>query len=171
MKPEIKYGLLAGGGVCLWTTLEYLLGFHTTRPAIGEYSGYFSTVIPLVAVFILLQRKQAAAYDGRLTLAQGINSGIATSFLAALVVCTFLFAYNRFINPNWLDGFLDWKVAQLRVQGVAEVAIRKEIVSYRQANSPIGLVAITLCGMPLIGAVFSLALTLALRLRVRPGLS
>lgn len=168
MKPEIKYGLITGAGVCLWIIAEYLLGFHTTRLEIGEYSGFFSTLVPVVTLFLLLKGKREAAADGRLGLGQGVCSGLFASFIAALIVYCFMFVYNQFINPGWLDNTLDWKVAQMRAQGLAEIDIRKEITFYRQANSPAGLIVTTLVGMTLMGAIFSLGLTLLLRRQPRP---
>ena len=168
MKSEIKYGLITGAGVCLWIIAEHLLGFHTTRHEIGEYSGYFSSLVPLVTLFLLLKGKRETAFDGRLGLVQGIGSGLSASLIAAMLVYCFMVAYNQFINPGWLDNALDWKVAQMRAQGGAETDIRKEITFYRRANSPAGLIATTLVGMTLMGAIFSFGLTLLLRRRPRP---
>lgn len=169
MKPEIKYGLCTGAGLCLWLIAEYLLGFHTTRLEIGEYSGYFSCIVPLVMLFLMLKLKRDAALGGRLDLGQGIWSGVAASFIAGLIACGFMVVYNQFINPGWLDNALDWKVAQMRAQGLAEPDIRRQITFSRQANSPAGLIATTLAGMTLMGAIFSLGLTLILRRRPRPS--
>lgn len=163
MKPEFKYGLICGAGVCLWIALEYLLGFHTTRPALGTYSGLFSNLIPLTTLFLLLRAKRAAIYDGRLSLGTGIGSGLFASFIAALIVYSFLVAYSRFINPVWIDQALELKVAQLRAQQVAETAIQEKITLYRNAYSPVGLVASIIVGMTLMGGIFSLGLTLLLR--------
>ncbi len=163
MRPELTYGLLAGAGVCVWMSVEFLLGFHTTRVAIGEYSGYFSTLIPLGMIFLLLKRKQAAAPGAPLGFGRGILAGLSASFMAALVVYTFLVAYSQFINPGWLDYTLDWKVAQWRAQAVSEVEIRQNITFYRQANSPAGLISTIVLGMTLMGGLFSLWLTLVVR--------
>lgn len=170
MKPELKYGLLNGAGVCLWIALEYLLGFHTTRPDIGAYAGFFSNLIPLTTLFLLLRAKRAAIYDGRLSLGTGIGSGVTASFIAALIVYSFLVAYAHFINPTWIDQTLEIKVAQLRAQHVAEAAIQEKITLYRNAYSPRGLVASIIVGLTLMGGIFSLGLTLLLRqLPHRPG--
>ncbi len=163
MKPETKYGLLTGAGVCLWTLAEYALGFHNTRFDIGEYSGYFSCIIPLALLVLLLRNRREATADGRLTLGQGVKSGLHASLVAGLVVWLFMLVYNRFINPGWMDLALDWKVAQLRLQGVAETAIREQIQFYHRMSSPLGCFGGIVLGSALTGAVFSLLLTLVLR--------
>lgn len=163
MKPEFKYGLISGVCVCLWIALEYGLGFHTTRPEIGAYTGFFSNLIPLTTLFLLLRTKRAAIYDGRLSLGAGIGSGVLASFLAALIVYSFLVAYSSFINPTWIDQALELKVAQWRVQTLAEVEIQEKITVYRKAYSPLGLVVTIIVGLPLMGGLFSLGLTLLVR--------
>jgi hypothetical protein len=169
MRPEFKYGLITGVGICLWIVTEYCLGLHTTHLEIGESTGYFSNLIPLATLFLLLRQKQAAAYDGRLTLGQGIASGLVASFLGALIVYAFMLGYNQWINPDWLDNALAAKVALMRAHGIGEVEIRREITFYRQANSPVGLITTTLLGLTVMGGTLSLILTLLLRLRPRPN--
>ena len=80
------------------------------------------------------------------------------------IVYTFMFAYNHYINPGWLDHALDWRVAQLRTEGVLEPAIREEIRAYRRINSPVGSLLSIVGGTTVLGGLFSLGLT-ALRRR------
>ena len=162
MSPELKYGLVAGTGICLWILLEQLLGFHAARAALGEYSGYFSGVIQFAVLFLLLKAR-ATAPGARLSLGQGVNSGLYSSFVAALLVYCALVAYSQFVNPGWLDQTLEWKVARMRSESLPETYIRQQIVTYRNAHSPLGLIATRLAGMTLLGAAFSLGLTLWLR--------
>ena len=166
MKPEYKYGLITGAVVCLWTLAEFMLGFHTTHSSLGEYSGYFSAVIPLITLTLLLRSLQAT--QGPLTLRRGLGAGLLASFIAALLVYSFLLIYNHFIDPGWIDVALDGKVGLLRARGVSEVAIRQEIVSFRRMNGPLGLAVAILGGMPLMGGSFSVIITLVLRRKV-PG--
>lgn len=165
MKPELKYGLIAGAGVCLWIMGEFLLGFHTTRLEIGAYSGYFSCLVPLVTLFVLLKSKRDQTPDGRLGLWPGIKSGLHAAFISGAIVYAFMVAYNHFINPGWLDLALDWRVAQLRADGIAETAIREEIKVYRQLNSPVGCLISIVAGTTVMGGIFSAGLTLLLRRR------
>ena len=171
MKPEIKYGLLIGLGVCAWILLEFAIGLHTTRMALGEYTGFVSNLIPLVGLYALLRMRLESSSDGRLTLGQGIYAGVLASLVAAVLVYSFLVAYNQVINPGWIDLALDWKVANMRAAGQPEPFIREQILSYRNAYSPTGLVGSILVGMTLMGGIFSLFLTLLLRWRRGVGRS
>lgn len=163
MKPELKYGLISGTGVCLWIALEYALGFHTTRPNIGAITGFFSNLVPLVTLFLLLRAKRDAIYDGHLSLAAGIGSGLLASFTASLLVYTCLTAYSQFINPTWIDHALELKVAAWREQHLAETDIQRRITLYRSAYTPLGMVGSIIMGMTLMGGLFSLGLTLLVR--------
>lgn len=163
MRPEIKWGLISGTGVCLWILLEYWLGFHTTRPEIGAYTGFLSNLIPLTTLYLLLRGKRAEVYDGRLGLGTGIFAGMFSSFVAGMLVYSFLTAYTHFINPTWIDQALEVKVAGWRTQQVAEAVIQQRITTYRQAYTPAGLVLSMIVGMTLMGGIFSLGLTLLVR--------
>jgi hypothetical protein len=163
VRPEFKYGLICGAGVCLWIALEYVLGFHTTHPEIGAYTGLLSNLIPLVTLFLLLRKKRAAIYDGRLSLAAGIFAGAWASFIAALIVYSFLVLYTHFINPTWVDQALELKVVQWRAQHLAERNIQEQITTFREAYTPSGLILTIIVGMTVMGALFSLGLTLAVR--------
>ncbi|MFI5337716.1 MAG: DUF4199 family protein [Opitutales bacterium] len=161
MKPELKYGLLGGAGVCLWILAEYCLGFHTTRLAIGEYSGYFSSLVPLVTLWLLLRGRQRV-YGPLFTVLRGLSSGVMASFLTAVTVYCFLVFYNFQINPGWLDHALAWKVAQLRAAHVPEAEINGQVAFYRSSNSPAGLLYSTVAGLTLLGAFFSILISLLL---------
>jgi hypothetical protein len=163
MRPELKYGLIGGAGVCLWITLEYWLGFHTTRPGIGTYTGLLSNLVPLTMLFLLLRAKRATIYDGRLSLGAGIGSGVFASFVAALIVYSFLAGYTHFINPGWIDQALEVKVAEQRAAHLSEAVIQEGITATREAYTPGGLVLTVIVGMTLMGGIFSLGLTLLVR--------
>lgn len=167
MRPEFKYGLITGVGVSLWILAEYLLGFHTTRMAIGECSRYFSCVVPAITLFILLRKKQAASPKYPLTIRQSIAAGLFVSLVAAMIVSTFLVAYHRWINPFGIENILAGKVVQMRATGIDEIAIRREITSYRQVNGPVGLVITTFGGMALTCAILSALLTPIVRSKPR----
>ena len=110
-----------------------------------------------------LRKKRAAIYDGRLSLGAGIWSGILASFVASLVVYSFLVSYTHFVNPIWIEHALEVKVAQQRAAGVSEAAIQQSITLTRNAYTPAGMIASIIVGLTLMGGIFSLVLTLLVR--------
>ncbi len=165
MKSELKYGLVTGAILSLVLGAGYLLGSHGVRLALGKYGAVGSSVALVAMLVPLLRQKRAAAPDGRLSLVEGTSAGVFASLVAALVVCSLLFAYNRYINPDWLDNALDWRVARMRADGISELEIRREITLYRQTGSPPGLLATTMLGMAVMSVILSLVLTVNLRPR------
>jgi len=166
MRRDIIYGLATGAGMCLWTLLEFALGLHSTRIDIGAYSGYFATLVPFVALWLLL-RKTQEEFGPLFDLRRGLAAGIVCAFVGAVVLYIFLVAYNLYINPAWLDYFLKWKVEQMRAAHLAETEIRRTITIYRNANTPIGLLVSSLLGTTLLGALMACFLTIWLRWRTR----
>ena len=158
IRPEFKYGLIAGGGVALWFFCEYLLGLHTTRLALGEYTGRFSSLVLLFAILALL-KKQQAAYGPLFTLRRGLWSGLFTALIAATVIYIFMAFYGQFINPGWLEHSLKWQVDQLRAANVPESKIREQITFYRDTNSAGGLLYSTLTNWTLQGGMMALLLS------------
>ena len=167
MTAEFRYGLITGAGICLWITAEYYLGLHTAHPEVGEYTGYFSVLVPVLTLFLLLRQKQAASRHGSLSLGQGAGAGLTTSFLAALIVYGFMIAYNQWINPDWIDNALTVKVATMRAHRVDEAEIRRMITSFRWANGARGMLVSTMLGLTVVGGIISVILTLLLRFQSR----
>jgi hypothetical protein len=163
VKTELKYGLVCGALTCLWIGLSYLLGFHTTRPGIGAYTGYLSNLIPIITLFLLLRAKRARIYDGRLSLGAGIWAGMYASFVASLIVYSFLVTYSHFINPTWIDHALETKVAAWRAGQIAETDIQRRITAYYEAHTPLGMINTIIVGKTLMGGIYSLVLTLLVR--------
>lgn len=166
--PELKYGLLGGLATCLWIALEYVLGLHAEHARIGAYAGLLSNLIPLAMLFLLLRKKRAAIYDGRLSLGAGIGSALLAGIVAALIVYSGLTVYTHFINPAWVDQALELKVAAWRAEALAETEIQTRIVQFRRAYTPVGLLWSTLVGAPLLAGIMAVPLTLFVRTLPRP---
>jgi hypothetical protein len=132
---EVRYGLIAGGLVCLYILSEFLLGFHTTRLDIGAYSGYGASVIPFVVYFLALRRWKFERGGGFLTIRQGVRSGLLMSMIVATVLASFMLAYNRFINPSFLDKNIEIVHQELLRQGKPAGEIRDTIDDLRVSNS------------------------------------
>ncbi|WP_438482135.1 DUF4199 domain-containing protein [Oleiharenicola lentus] len=169
MSREFNFGLITGAAVCVWILLQYAFGLHTSHLAIGRYAGLLSNLIPVIALFLVLRARQRDTWDGRLTFARGIFSGLQVMFVSSLIVYCFLSIYHHYINPSWIDHALEWKVAQLRAGGSDEVAIRQHILAYREAYTPIGLVKSTVISMTLTGGVLAVLITLLMHILPKPA--
>jgi len=164
MKPELKYGIVAGLAMGGWMLLEFWFGFHTTRMDARQFTGWVTDLIPTVMLYLLLKRRLESNDRYWLPAWEGMLHGLFASFVAALVFYVFLNVYQYFVNPSWVDSQLEWKVAHLRAAGATETDIRKQIVALRQANGPIGL-ALYIPAYTLLGGCVSALITLWLNWR------
>jgi hypothetical protein len=165
VKPELKYGLYGGAAMIGWTLGEFALGIHQTRFALGKFTGWGSEIILLVMVWRLLRLKFARLNRYWLPAWEGMLCGALASVVAGLVFYIFLNAYVNFINPEWPDLYLEFQVAQMRIAGDSELAIRAFVRSFRWMTGPVGLATLTIGLYTLLGAAFSAFLTLWLNLR------
>ncbi len=159
MNSELKYGLLAGGALCLWIYAEFLLGWHTAPSEIGAYSGYFSNLVPLVALWLLLRKKQAE-FGPLFSLWRGVLAGLLMAFVASLVVYVFLVFYHLVLNPDLLEQALKLRVDQLRASHMPETEIRAQIVQYRSERGPLGMLLSVILSSTLLGGVLACFISL-----------
>lgn len=115
LKTEIKFGIITGTGLCLWILAEYLLGLHSTRMHIGEYTIYFSVIIPMVTIYLGLKEKRDKRLNGKFSFRSGIKAGLMISLIAAIITTLFLIFYFNYINPQYADigvAFYKGKIIQ-----------------------------------------------------------
>lgn len=170
MKPWLRQGLIAGGAMAGWTLLEYALGLHNTRLALGHYADHGPELILLVMLWRLLQAEVRRPECYWLPVWRGVLHGALASLVAAMVFYIFLNAYIGYLNPGWPDLYLEWQVARMRAAGETEVVIRGMARAFRANFSPAGLVGATIGLYPFLGGAASAILTLWLNWRHKePG--
>ncbi len=101
MNPELRYGLIIGLGVSLWVLVEFLLGFHTTRMEIGEFTGYLSVIIPILSLYSGLFAKRMENLF--ITYWQLVKAGMMMVIIGALIISLFMGLYNSVIHPGWVE--------------------------------------------------------------------
>ncbi|MFQ5605591.1 MAG: DUF4199 domain-containing protein [bacterium] len=163
MNPEVKFGIITGVGVCLWVLGEYFLGFHTTKLAVGKYSGYFSIIIPVVTIYLTLKQKRDYEYAGTLSIGQGIKAGLILSIISAVITTLFFMVYNRFINPDWMELAMEWEKNNLIAAGATEIEISVAMAQFESMNSLPYQIFTGLLIPPIVGSFIALVQTLILR--------
>ena len=137
MKPEYRYGLLCGTGLSLWILIEFALGFHTTFLEIGQYSGYFSIIVPIIIIYVAL-KEQSLRINGRLSVKEGINTGFQIAIYSAALFTLFLYVYNNYINPEWLNSLVEWERKKLLLGGASDDEIERFMDQNRRMNNAVG---------------------------------
>lgn len=137
MKPEYQYGLLCGIGLSVWMLIEFALGFHTTSLEIGQYSGYFSIFIPVVIIYAAL-KEQSSKMNGIVSVKEGMNTGFQIAIYSAVLFTFFLYVYNNYINPEWLNSLVEWQRKKLLLGGASDDEIERFMDQNRRMNNAVG---------------------------------
>ena len=133
---EITYGIFCGLAMSAWILIEFFLGFHTTSLEIGQYSGFFSFLVPVIFIFVALRKKQLQT-NGRLSINDGINVGFQIALFSSIIFAVFLYFYNHHINPDWIERMVEWQRKNLILNGASDDEIGRFTEQNRYRNSVI----------------------------------
>ncbi|MFA6455889.1 MAG: DUF4199 domain-containing protein [Bacteroidota bacterium] len=167
MSIEYRYGIICGLGLCGWIMLEFAFGFHTTALEIGQYSGYFSFIVPAVVIYTALSEQKSKS-NGTLAVKAGINVGFQIAILSAAIFTIFLFFYTNYINPGWIDAMIEWQRKKIILGGATDDEIERFVTQNRRINNALGQGVVTFISTTGIGVVLTLVeLPIIKRLSVR----
>ena len=108
MSSILKYGLITGIIYILWELLEYLLGLHGSKIAVGYYLAALIIVVPIV-MMVLGIKAHRQELKGWLPLRKGIRAAFGISLISALMATTFMSVYTTAINPDYLDVRMEFE--------------------------------------------------------------
>jgi len=121
IKPEIKFGFLAGIALIVWTLSQFWLGFHTRYFALGEYGTYGTYVILFVSLWISLKEKQGDLHP-HFTVRAGVRTGLIQLSFSGIIASVFMFFYDYNINPLWVENLISWQIDNGRSMSFARLA-------------------------------------------------
>lgn len=152
---EIFYGALCGLAMSVWTLIEFALGFHTTSPEIGQYSGFVSVIFPVVFTYVAMHARQTDL-GTPIPFLEGVNVGFRIAFFSALLFTLFLFLYSTYINPDWITTTLEWQRKKLILGGATDDEIEKFMEQTRRMNNSLAQTIMTFIGSTGIGVFITL---------------
>lgn len=155
MNTELKYALLCGAGLSLWVLAEYALGFHSTSLEIGQYSGYFSILVPLILIYSALRDRQEKN-GPQLSWKDGIDSGFRIAFYSGVLFTLFMIIYHVYINPEWIDATVEWQRKKLILGGATDDEIGRFTEMHRNMNSLAAQIITGFVGTTTIGVLITL---------------
>ncbi|MEK6921514.1 MAG: DUF4199 domain-containing protein [Nanoarchaeota archaeon] len=125
LKPELRFGLIIGLGVSLWVLIEFLLGFHTTRMEMGQFTGYLSVIIPILALYYGLTERYIQ--EPTITYWQTVKVGMTMVIIAAIIISLFMALYNTTIHPDWVEEGIAYEKQYLQeINATAEEITQAE---------------------------------------------
>lgn len=139
MALSLRYGLLAAAATSVWLLLAYATGLHSKHIALGHYANYGAEMFLVLALWHSLRAYLRERNFYWLPAWKGAIHGMLTALVAALGVYVFLSLYLNFLNPQYPDLYLEWRVGAMRAAGEAEEQVRAMARAYRWSTGPIGL--------------------------------
>ncbi len=156
-KPEIKYGLIIGLAVAAYVYAEYLLGFHGKYADFGRYTGYASTLIPVIGLYYAMKKKKAEL-NNTISFKEAFMTGLIASAIAAAIISGFFYLYNTKINPTWIDKAVDSARKEMVKEKVDPKKIEENIKDLKQIYSPQTQLTAVFVGTFINGMILSLIL-------------
>ena len=163
IKTEVKYGIITGLVICLWQLSEFLLGFHTNKMNIGEFTTYFVVIIPFITIYIGIKEKRDKMYGGRISVRNGIRTGLMISLVATLIVAVYLIFYFNTINPDFLDLSIAYQKEKLLSRGKTGEQISLEMNRLKFMFSFVNQFLFGTLGLLTSGFIISFTLSLFLK--------
>ncbi len=163
LTTEIKYGVMTGTGMCLWILIEFLLGFHTDKMYIGEYTTCFIVFVPLVTLYLGIKEKRDRRNNGQISISSGIKAGLMISLIAAVIIAFFLIAYFNYINPGYAQLGIAYQRQKLIQSGKSTGEIASEMESIKDMFGFINQFLFGTLGVLGTGFIISVALSIFMK--------
>jgi hypothetical protein len=153
MRTAVKWGVILGAAVCVWTLLLHVLGFYTTNIRAGQTADLIALVLPIVAIVAALREKRAT---GSLTLKQAVATGLAVGLVSLPITAGFLWMYHHFINPDWNELIVAYRRDGLAQSGASAEAIAAMETSQRASGTDRAQLLAAAIGTPIVSMVIAL---------------
>ena len=111
-RTVIKYVLIAFVFTVLWTMIEHLLRYNTTKHEIGQYTRILPTFIYwgcIVAGIIEAKNR----HTGQISFKEAMNTGVGISLIYSLLVTGWFALYAEVINKDYKSSLIAFERARL----------------------------------------------------------
>jgi len=161
MRTDVKWGLILGVAVAVWTLALHLLGFYTTRIGAGLIADNVAIVLPIAAVTLaLLERRRRT---GSLTIGQAVLTGLVVGAVSAPISVGFLWIYHHFVNPQWVDYLVEHALISGTAKGQTPAEIQPAILNLRRGATDVAQITAGFVGSIVVCTLLGLIAGLILR--------
>ena len=162
MRIAVKWGVILGLSVVLWTLAIHALGFYTTRMAAGQRADMLSLILPIAAIVLALVERRRAT--GRpLKVRESIATGLVVGLVSAPITAAFFWAYHHYVNPDWLEILVRWNRDTMQADGKSADAISAVESRLRSSGSDAAQVRGAFLGTTLFALIISSIASLFMR--------
>ena len=164
MRAAIKWGLILGAAVCIWTLVIHALGFYTTRIAAGQRADIVATILPIACIVLALRERKRLA---PLSFRQAVGTALVVGLVSAPITASFLWWYHHYINPRWMDFIVEHQRATMAAAGATSEAIARMEASQRSSATDGAQLAAALIGSAIVSLAIGLVAGAIMRTRAQ----
>lgn len=159
----IRWGLILGVAVCLWTLALHVLGFYTVNPGAGQRADVLATALPVVAVVGAFRERLKRA--ARISFGEAISIGFVLGLTSACITVPFLWFYHHYVNPQWLELLISWSRERLNATGASPAEMEQALSRLQASGTDRSQVISGFVGSIVIAIVIAILATIVLRIR------
>jgi hypothetical protein len=102
----------------LWTLIEHLLGFNTTKHEVGQYTRMITAFLYYFGIVVAIYRKRKHE-NNTLSIAEGFRTGLAVTVIYSFFVTLWFALYAEVINPQYKPTLLAYEKGKLIASGAS----------------------------------------------------
>ena len=163
----VRWGLILGGSVVLWTLALHMVGFYTVNLGAGQRADVWATALPVLAVLGAF-RERLKQRDA-ITFVEAIRIALILGVTSACITVPFLWVYHHYVNPRWLELLMTWTRERMTAAGESPAEVAQAVGRLQAGGSDRAQVISGFLGS--IGFVVVLALLATGVLRIRGAYS
>lgn len=163
LRIPLKWGLILALAVCVWTLVVHALGYYTVDLQRGQYADIAATILPIAAIYLAIREQRDTSAPHRLTMGQGVGTGLLTGLTSGPLTAGFLWIYHHHINPRWLDHLETFERSKLAAAGASAADIVQRVDAVRAGGSDAAQLTGALIGTVLVSLVIAVISTLVLK--------
>lgn len=155
MKTAVKWGVILGVSVCLWTLAIHYMGFYTTRIGAGQKADVIATILPIASIVLALRERRGRLGRG-LRVSESLATGLVVGLVSVPITACFLWWYHHYMNPQWVDYLVQYQRETMTAKGATADAIVKAEETQRASARDSAQLLGALIGTTVISLVIAL---------------
>ena len=164
----VKWGIILGVAVCVWTLALHLLGWYTSDLSNGLVADQVAIALPVVVLFLAL-RELARGLGRAPTIKEALATGVLAGAVSIPISAGFLWIYHHYINPRWNELLIEHERLRLTNTGASAEEISRRVGAMTASGTDAAQFVGAIVGTLLISAVISILVWGLLRISFRTG--
>jgi uncharacterized membrane protein YkvI len=169
MRTGVKWGVILGVAICLWTLMLHVLGWYTVDIANGERADIAAIILPVLAIGLAIRERRSRNPGQSLSIMEGMTTGMLVGLVSIPISAGFLWFYHHQVNPDWVTHLVNYHTRTMAAAGATAQAIAEKVRALRSGGQDAAQLTGALVGTIILSAILSLIFSLALRRRATPA--